>query len=212
MHGSKAADFTEALQAEVWDRKECPYCPSPTSTLAVKGITGQTTDKRLKPSDDPNDPLNWPTFKKWSTFAALIFAVTLTGVGAFTSARGQYTIANETISLAGPLLSPATLVIADEFSLSLAKAGQATVGWQIFGVAVSSTSGIYCYEADLVRGKVSVPLWGPIMNKIGRRVRSNTQILLTLTDHLAISYPTCLAEPSCSLADASSLLPSQILL
>lgn len=53
---------------------------------------------------------------------------------------------------AGPLLSPATLVIAKEFSLDLAKAGQVTVGWQIFGVAVS------------------VPFWGPIINKIGRRL------------------------------------------
>lgn len=44
---------------------------------------------------------------------------------------------------AGPLLSASTLIVQEEFNLTLAEAGQATAGYQILGVAVSEILPMY---------------------------------------------------------------------
>lgn len=49
---------------------------------------------------------------------------------------------------AGPLLSAATLVVAEELNLTLAEAGQATAGWQTFGVGVGQWSYLRLEASD----------------------------------------------------------------
>ncbi|CZR56389.1 related to transporter protein HOL1 [Phialocephala subalpina] len=58
-----------------------------------------------QPSDSPNDPLNWPQWKKNMTFFSICLSVSMGGA-------------------LGPILSPVTGVIAKEFHVSISKAAQ----------------------------------------------------------------------------------------
>ncbi|KAF2281389.1 MFS general substrate transporter [Westerdykella ornata] len=73
-------------------------------TAGLKHGTGKDADIVLipQPSEDPNDPLNWSTTKKWIIMAIVAYGATLYA------------------SVLAPLLSPALVVIALDFNVGVA--------------------------------------------------------------------------------------------
>lgn len=98
----------------------------------LKHGTGKYSDIILvpQPSDDPNDPLNWPKWKKHSTFFVLTFGTVLCGA-------------------LGPLVSADMVNLAAEFDVSLQAMSRA------LGTALVTTLAI----ATMVWSMISVT-WG----------------------------------------------------
>ncbi|GAA5905387.1 hypothetical protein JCM6882_003145 [Rhodosporidiobolus microsporus] len=104
----------------VWGILECPHYPdgdvpgtallddlkatnyNPDEVAHLKKGTGRSSHVVLvpQPSDDPNDPLNWPRWKKEANFWVLSFMAGLVGG-------------------VGPLLAPGYAVLAEEWGISV---------------------------------------------------------------------------------------------
>ncbi|KUJ17693.1 MFS general substrate transporter [Mollisia scopiformis] len=114
---------------------------------SLKRGTGKNADIILvpQPSDSPNDPLNWPQWKKNMTFLSICLSVSMG-------------------SALGPLLSPVTGVIAEEFKVSISKAAQPG-GYPLMSCAL---------------GALILQAWAPIFGKRSAFLVS-TMILFTST-------------------------------
>ncbi|KAK0666476.1 putative MFS transporter [Cercophora samala] len=71
-----------------------------------------------QPSDDPNDPLNWPLWKR----DLITFVLSVTAIFA---------------TCLGPILAANTLTLTEDFSVKFAKVAELT-GWYLFGVGIAA--------------------------------------------------------------------------
>ncbi|KAK4198365.1 putative MFS transporter [Triangularia verruculosa] len=71
-----------------------------------------------QPSDDPNDPLNWPLWKR----DLITFILSVTAIFA---------------TCLGPILAANTLTLTEDFSIRFAKVAELT-GWYLFGVGIAA--------------------------------------------------------------------------
>ncbi|KAK4188426.1 putative MFS transporter [Podospora australis] len=93
---------------------------------AADGVEGLKCDKSgsvpiilvPQPSDDPNDPLNWPLWKR----DLITFILSLTAIFA---------------TSLGPILAANTLTLTFDFSIPFTKVAELT-GWYLFGVGISA--------------------------------------------------------------------------
>lgn len=94
--------------------------------FAADGVTGLKCDYSgpvpiilvPQPSDDPNDPLNWPLWKR----DLVTFILSLTAIFA---------------TSLGPILAANTLTLTFDFSVPFTKVAELT-GWYLFGVGISA--------------------------------------------------------------------------
>ncbi|KFY29149.1 hypothetical protein V491_00172 [Pseudogymnoascus sp. VKM F-3775] len=95
--------------------------PSPNSAANIKYGTGKASHLVLvpQPSADPNDPLNWSTFKKFNIMAICSFGAIL-----FAAATG-------------PLLNAALAVLVQEFDRSFTDVTQIVSGYYLLVVGAS---------------------------------------------------------------------------
>src|SRR5271156_5461492 len=70
------------------------------STAHLKHSLDGKTILAPQPSDSPNDPLNWPTWRKEESFAMLLMGGILSGIH-------------------GPLTAPVTIVLSEQFDVSV---------------------------------------------------------------------------------------------
>jgi hypothetical protein len=105
------------------------------STILKHDPTGQIV-LVPQPSDSPNDPYNWPRWKKERFTIAFAFSCGAVG-GMFLPAR-VVTIDADNYIAVGPLLSPAFVELAAEFDISLSTFIQGVQGGVIVAIAFGS--------------------------------------------------------------------------
>ncbi len=148
-HVPGTAQFTKdpnAAAAELYDGVDIS---------ALKHGKGKHADIVLvpQPSDDPNDPLNWPTFKKHLTFFVLTYGTVLAGA-------------------LGPIVSSAQNDLAVIFDTSLQNISRALGTSLVAALAVSTIFGAAC---SVKFGKRPVYIISTVLMFVGVLVSSEAK-------------------------------------
>lgn len=139
----------------------------------LKHGTGKSSHIILvpQPSDDPNDPLNWPTWKKSMTFGVLIYGTVLCGAlgASFAFFRLPFPVLTRS-TCTGPLVSGAQVEMAEIFGVSLSAISRALGTTLVTTLAISTASRLSSSPtlSPLIRAHSQI-IWAALATKLGKR-------------------------------------------